>query len=712
MALEKEGIMSTHFNNRELSWLEFNARVLEEARDPSVPLLERIKFLSIFSSNLDEFFMIRVAGVKHQISAGVESAGADGLTTHQVMESISKRCHELTAQQHKCFTDELVPELDKHGIRIKSTASLEPAQRDFLRNYFRNTLYPLLTPLALDPSHPFPYLSNKMLCLVVQLKPLPDGKASSIPYSNTAFIHVPSTVVSRFIKLPSTNGCYDFMLLEEVISSHIHEMFVGYEVTGCSAIRITRDSDVLIDEDNAADLLKSIEEGVRSRRKGAALRLQYHASLPASALEVLMDAMDLDEDDLYPTQDFIAFADLFQMYTAVDMPELKDPTVTPQPCTEFKGTDHVFADIRENDILVHHPYESFDSVVNFMRQAADDPKVLAMKMTLYRTGTNSPIAQILEHAALNGKQVAVLMELKARFDEEANIFWSRRLTAAGAHVIYGLVGLKTHCKSALVVRREGSIIRRYVHLGTGNYNDRTARLYCDFGLFTCNEKIGEDVTNLFNIITGYARPPMFNHVEIAPSGMRNRLIALIHREVELAKAGKYAHMVIKINNIQDPTLIGELYQASRAGVKIDLIIRAVCCIKPGVPGLSENIRAIRLVDRFLEHARVLYFHNDGNSEIYLASADWMQRNLDSRIELLFPILDKRLHAELTNFLQLQLTDNVKARLVQPDGTNVRIPVNPETPRVRAQEALALAAANLVANNGSWGNLQIDPPHGN
>ncbi len=707
-ALEKEGINHTHFNNRELSWLEFNARVLEEARDPAVPLLERIKFLSIFSSNLDEFFMIRVAGVKHQISAGVEDAGADGLTPHQVMDSISKRCHELTHQQHKCFTDELVPELEKHGIRIMTPETLDPAQRDFLRNYFRNTLFPLLTPLALDPSHPFPYLSNKMLCLVVQLKPAPEGKKSGIPYSNTAFIHVPSTVVSRFIKLPAAPGRHEFILLDHAISAHIHEMFVGYEVTGCSAIRITRDSDVLIDEDNAADLLKSIEEGVRSRRKGAALRLQYHASLPEYALEVLVDALDLDEDDLYPTEDFIAFADLFQFYSALDMPELRDQPFVPQPCIEFKGTDHVFADIRENDILVHHPFESFDPVVKFMRQAADDPKVLAIKMTLYRTGTSSPIAKILEHAALNGKQVAVLMELKARFDEEANIFWSRRLTEAGAHVIYGLVGLKTHCKSALVVRREGNIIRRYVHLGTGNYNDRTARLYCDFGLFTCNEKIGEDVTNLFNIITGYARPPMFNHVDIAPSGMRTRLIALIHREVALAKAGKYAHMVIKINNIQDPTLIAELYQASRAGVKIDLIVRAVCCIKPGVAGLSENIRAIRIVDRFLEHARVLYFHNAGQSEYYLASADWMQRNLDSRIELLFPILDKRLHSELANFLQLQLMDNVKARLIQPDGTNVKIPCDKDAPRIRSQEVLSAAAACLVANNGSWGNLKIDP----
>ncbi len=706
-ALEREGIHNTHFNNRELSWLEFNSRVLEEARDPSVPLLERLKFLAIFSSNLDEFFMIRVAGVKHQISANVEDAGADGLTPHQVMEGISRRCHELTAQQHKCFTDEIVPELEKHGIRIMTPATLTVTQKEFLRNYFRNTIFPLLTPLALDPSHPFPYLSNKMLCLVVQLKPAPEGRKSGIPFSNMAFIHVPSTVVSRFIKLPSLPGRQEFILLDDAISAYIHEMFIGYEIMGCSSIRITRDSDVLIDEDNAADLLKMIEDGVRSRRKGAALRLQYHASMPKSALEVLVDELDLDDDDLYPTPDFIAFADLFQFYSALDLPELKDPAFVPQPCLEFKGTDHVFADIRENDILVHHPYETFDPVIQFMRQAADDPKVLAIKMTLYRTGTNSPIAKILEHAALNGKQVAVLMELKARFDEEANIFWSRRLTEAGAHVIYGLVGLKTHCKSALVVRREGNIMRRYVHLGTGNYNDRTARLYGDLGLFTCDEKMGEDVTNLFNIITGYTRPPAFNYVEIAPTGLRTRLLQLIRREIEHAKAGRPAHMVLKLNNVQDPALIAELYSASRAGVKIDMIIRAVCCIKPGVQGLSENIRAIRIVDRYLEHARVLYFLNDGTPEYYLASADWMQRNLDSRIELLFPILDKRLHPELANFLQLQLMDNVKARLILPDATSGRVPSPPGAPRIRSQEVLSAAANCLAANGGSWGNLKID-----
>ena len=709
--LEKEGIKHEHFNNRELSWLEFNARVLEEAQDPQVPLLERLKFLSIFSLNLDEFYMIRVAGVKHQISAGVEDTSSDGMTPTQIIQAISKRCHELTAIQHRTFTLELVPELAKNGINILSHKQLDPAQREYLHGYFRTTLFPLLTPLALDPSHPFPHLSNKMLCLVVQLKPLTDARAKhhGIPYSNMAFIHVPSTIVARFIKLPSAPGKHDFMLLEDVISMHIHEMFAGYEIGGCSAIRLTRDSDVLIDEDTAADLLKMIEEGVRGRRKGSVVRMQYHGSLPPHALEMLVNELDITPLDLYDTDDFIAFSDLMQLYGALELPELKDTPFTPQPSPEFpatSGSDAFFAHIRERDILVHHPYENFDPVIKFVRQAADDPKVLAIKMTLYRVGIGSPIAQILEHAAMNGKQVAVLMELKARFDEEANIFWSRRLVEAGAHVIYGLVGLKTHCKCAMIVRKEGSEIRRYVHLGTGNYNDRTARLYCDFGLFTSDEKIGEDITNLFNIITGYARPPAFHHIAIAPTGLRGKLMELIQREIAHAKAGKPARMIIKLNNVQDPLLIAELYRASKAGVKIDMIVRAIFCLKPGVPGLSDNIRAIRIVDRFLEHSRVLYFLNAGTPEYYLASADWMQRNLDSRIELLTPILDKTLHPELENFLQLQLSDNVKARLIQPDGTNAKIPHPKSAPLLRVQEALLAEAAQLASNNGTWGTSKL------
>ncbi len=700
-ALEREGIGSDHFNNRELSWLEFNSRVLEEARDPSVPLLERLKFLAIFSSNLDEFFMIRVAGVKHQISAGIEEVGPDGLTPTVAMEAISKRIHQLTKLQHLCFKEEIGPLLEAQGIRIVPPDRLDDKQREFVLDYFKKTLFPVITPLALDPGHPFPHLANKTLCLVAQLKPL---KSSAIPFSNTAFIHVPSSVVNRFIKLPAGPGQHDFILLEDVLRMNVMHLFNGYEVKTCVPIRLTRDSDVLIDEDNAADLMTIIEQGLRGRRRGSVVRLQYHSALPDSTLDTLVDQLDLKECDLYPTDDFIAFSDLFQLYSALDLPALKDASFTPQPSPAFQGADHVFAAIREQDILVHHPYENFDPVIQFIRQAADDPKVLAIKMTLYRVGNHSPIAQDLVRAALNGKQVAVLMELKARFDEEANILWARRLVDAGAHVIYGLVGLKTHCKAALVVRREGMGIRRYVHLGTGNYNDRTARLYADFGLFTTDEKTGEDITNLFNIITGYSRPPTFHHIEIAPTGLRTKLLSLIRREVENKKAGKVGHMILKVNNLQDPLLIAELYAASKAGVKIDLILRSVCCLKPGVPGLSENIRCVSILDRFLEHTRLAYFHNDGKPEYYLASADWMQRNLDRRIELMFPIVDKRLHEHLWSFLQLQLADNVKARLLKPDCTNTRLQPAKGAPRVRSQERLIEAAMGL-AMNGQWGNLK-------
>ena len=703
--LEAEGVRHEDFNNRELSWLEFNARVLDEARDPQVPLLERLKFLSIFSSNLDEFFMIRVAGVKHQISAGVDEAGPDGMTPSQALEAISKRIHELTTLQHRCFEEELRPLLEGQGIRILSPGKLDQKQREYIDDYFRKTLFPVVTPLALDPGHPFPHLTNKTLCLAIQQKPM---KPSAIPFSNTAFIHVPSSVVARFIKLPTTPNKHDFILLEDVVGMNIHLLFNGYEVKSCAPIRLTRDSDVLIDEDNAADLMTSIEQGIRGRRRGSVVRLQYNSSLPESTLDTLVDQLDLKECDLYPSDDMIAFSDLFQLYVALDLPALKDTPFTPQPSPAFQAADHVFAAIREKNILVHHPFESFDPVVQFVRQAADDPKVLAIKMTLYRVGSTSPIAADLVRAALNGKQVAVLMELKARFDEEANILWARQLVDAGAHVIYGLVGFKTHCKCALVVRREGPGIRRYVHLGTGNYNDRTARLYGDFGFFTCDENYGDDVTNLFNIITGYSRPPIFHHIEIAPTGMRQKLIDLIRREIGHVKAGKPGYMIIKLNNIQDPLLIAELYNASRGGVKIDLIIRSVCCLKPGVPGLSDNIRCIRIVDRILEHARVCYFQNDGNPDFYLASADWMQRNLERRIELMFPILDKPLQRQILNFLQLQLADNTKARTLKPDCSNVKIPVVKSAPLVRAQERMFEAAMGL-ALNGQWGSLKAELP---
>jgi polyphosphate kinase len=703
--LAAEGVSSEHFFSRELSWLEFNARVLEEARDPQVPLLERVKFLSIFSSNLDEFFMIRVAGIKHQISAGVDEGGPDGLTPAQVMDAMSRRIHELTALQHRCFNEEIRPQLLANGVRILKPAELNDEQRHFAADYYLKTLFPVITPLAVDPGHPFPHLANRTMCLVVQADSV---QPSPIPASNTVFIHIPSTVVPRFIKLPAPPGKHEFILLEDVVYSHIGSLLTGYDIKSCVPIRLTRDSDMLIDEDTAADLMTTIEEGLRSRRRGAAVRLQYHSALPQRTVDTLVDELDLSPADLYPADDVLAFSDLFELYSAVDLPALKEPPFTPQPVPSFRDAEHVFEAIRERDILIHHPYETFDPVIQFVRQAADDPKVLAIKMTLYRVGAGSPIAADLVRAALNGKQVAVLMELKARFDEEANIQWARKLVDAGAHVIYGLVGYKTHCKCALVVRREGQGIRRYVHLGTGNYNDRTARLYGDFGLLTCDENVGEDITKLFNIITGYSRPPEFRHVVISPTGMRDKLVALIRREVANAKAGKRGYMIIKLNNLQDPMLIAELYNASRAGVKADILVRSVCCLRPGMPGLSENIRCLTIVDRFLEHARVWYFHNDGAPDYYLSSADWMNRNLDRRIETMFPVVDKALHAHLWGFLQLQLADNIKVRVIRADGSRVPLDVPKSQPRLRCQERMLEAAKNL-AKTGEWGELLAVAP---
>jgi len=703
--LAETGMQSEHFTNRELSWLEFNARVLEEARDPEVPLLERLKFLAIFSANLDQFFMIRVAGIKHQVSAGVEEGGPDGLTPPRVIEAVAARAHELTALQHRCFNEEIRPQLEKHGVRLLAPQALNDKQRQFLDEYFRKTVFPVITPLALDPGHPFPHLANNTLCLAMQLEPL---QPSPIPSSSTGFVHVPSGVLPRFIKLPAEPDKHDFILLEDAIRMNIQHLFNGYDARNCVPIRVTRDSDMLIDEDTAGDLMTTVEEGLRRRRRGSAVRLQYHSSLPADVLGMLVDELELKDCDLYPADDVVAFSDLMELYGVIDLPTLRDPPFTPQPVPGFSGAEQVFAAIRQHDILVHHPYESFDPVIQLIRQAADDPKVLAIKMTLYRVGKESPIAADLVRAAQNGKQVAVLMELKARFDEEANIEWARRLVDAGAHVIYGLVGYKTHCKCALVVRREGTGIQRYVHLGTGNYNDRTARVFSDQGLFTCDEKFGEDVTNLFNILTGYARPPAFHHLTVAPTDLRNKLAALIHREVANVKAGKPGHMIIKQNNLQDPQLIAELYNASRAGVKIDLITRAVCCLRPGLQGLSENIRCISIVDRFLEHTRICYFQNAGEPEYYLSSADWMTRNLDRQIELMFPILDKRLHPRLWDFLQLQLADNVKARLVKPEGSGERSAAAKGQPRVRSQERL-IAAALGVTRTGKWAILTAEAP---
>jgi len=671
------------FVNRELSWLEFNARVLEEAQDPSVPLLERVKFLSIFSSNLDEFFMVRVANLKRRIHSGDLKTGPDGLSASEVLSSVTARVHDLAEQQHRCFLEDVQPLLAAEGVRILKPKDVDDNQRKFLEDYFRRTLLPIVTPLAVDPGHPFPYLSNRSLCLVASIQPT---EPSTLPDTSLAVVHIPGQVVPRFVSVPDPDGKYAFILLEDVIRMHLPGLYHGYDILTCHAIRVTRDSDISLPRGRAEDLLTSIEEGLRERRMGTAVRLQYDADLPPHVLATLLDELELQPDDLYEAEGFTAFSDLFQLYSAVDLPRLRDKPQPPKSVPVFDGAPEMWTAIRNRDILVHHPYQSFDVVTKFVREAAVDPRVLAIKMTLYRVSPTSPIAHALTLAAENGKEVAVLVELQARFDEEANIRWARALEEVGAHVVYGLMGFKTHCKACLVVRQESDGIRRYCHLSTGNYNNRTAGVYADVGLFTARQSFGEDLTELFNLMTGYTRPRGFNHLLVAPTFYRDAIVTRIRREAEHTRAGRPGRVIAKMNSLVDPRVIEELYAASQAGVEIDLIVRGICCLRPGVPGLSDRIRVISIVDRYLEHARLLYFENGGELEYWGASGDWMPRNFDDRVEAAFPILDPALQAQVRSILDIQLADTVKARRILADGTSEK--VRPEgRPGLRAQERL-------------------------
>lgn len=669
--------------NRELSWLEFNRRVLEEAFDDSVPLLERVKFLAIFSANMDEFFMVRVARLKRRIAQGDLEVGPDGMTPPQTLAAISTRVHELAEEQHRGFLETIQPQLEAEGIHIARPEELDADQKHFLEEFFRRTLLPVVTPLAIDPGHPFPHLGNRSLCLVAALR---SAGNSRLPQTSLAVVHIPSQVVQRFIALPAAEGKHSFILLEDVVRMYLPRPYHGYEVLSCHAVRVTRDADSPLAVARAEDLLTSIEESVRERRMGTAVRLQYDTDLPPDMLDMFIDELDLQPDDLYAGEGFTAFTDLFQLYNAVDLPQHRDQPWTPLPVPACERAPDMFTAIREGDLLVHHPYQSFDVVTRFVEEAASDPNVLAIKMTLYRVSPTSPIAQSLTRAAEAGKEVAVLVELQARFDEEANITWARALEEVGAHVVYGLVGYKTHCKACLVVRRESDGIRRYCHLATGNYNVNTGGLYGDLGLFTCRESFGDDLTELFNLLTGYTRPQHFRHLLIAPTNLRDGLIESIRREAEHALEGRPGRVIAKLNSLVDPLLIDELYTASQAGVEIDLIVRGICCLQPGVPGLSDRIRVLSIIDRYLEHARIFYFHNAGDAVYLLASADWMPRNLDRRVEVAFPILDPAIQAQLLEILNVQLADTVKARVILPDGRSERVTPDPLAP-VRSQQRL-------------------------
>ena len=676
--------------NRELSWLEFNRRVLEEAKNETVPLLERVKFLAIFSSNLDEFFMVRVALLQNRVFEGDLRPDADGLTPAETLTAISKIAHELVEEQHDCFLSTILPRLTAEGIYLVRHEEVSREQESFLEEYFHRTLYPIVTPLAIDPGHPFPNLANRSLCLMVSLRAM---MASRLPHTNFSIVHIPPTQVTpRFIALPARDGQHAFILLEDVMRHYLPRLYHGFEILSCHAIRVTRDAEFGISRRRDESLMMSIEKGIRERRMGDAVRLQYDSDMPKEIVTQLVDELELGVEDLYPGQGFTAFTDLFQLYSTLNIARLKDRIQPAVSVPAFERASDIWTAIRGGDILVFHPYQSFDAVTRFVDEAAKDPKVLAIKMTLYRVSPASPIAQALRRAAEAGKEVSVLFELQARFDEEANITWARALEEVGAHVVYGMVGYKTHCKVCLVVRQEAEGIRRYCHLATGNYNARTAGVYSDLGLFTCRESFAQDLTELFNLLTGYTRPQKFNHLLLAPLGLREHFITCIRKEADNARAGQTAHIIAKVNGLIDAAIIDELYLASQAGVKIDLIVRGMCSLRPGLPGVSENITVISIIDRYLEHARVFYFLNGGEPNYWLASADWMERNFDDRVEIAFPILEPHHCDRLKEILEVQLNDRVKSWCLQPDGKWVRRAPDGANP-IRSQERLYELAQN-------------------
>lgn len=675
-----------YFYNRELSWLLFNRRVLEEAKDSSLPLFDRLKFLSITSSNLDEFFMIRVASLKDMVQVKYNKKDISGMTPAEQLAAINERTHLFVKDQYDIFNRSLIPALEKEGVHVLSHyENLSDKQSKYVDRYFTDEVYPVLTPMAVDSSRPFPLIRNKTLNIGAILRMKKDkaaggqfrdlylshgNKKKGADSNDTDFatVQVPS-VLPRFVEIPSEQkGEKTFILLEQIIEKNIGKLFVNYEIESVFPYRIMRNADLSIEEDEAADLLIEIERQLKKRQWGQAIRLEVEAGMDKRLLKKLRQELKIKEEDIFKINGPLDLTFLMKLSGLEGYDKLRTPKYTPQPAKWLNGEDHLFDQIRDHDVLLHHPYETFDPVVDFVKQASKDPNVLAIKQTLYRVSSHSPIIASLATAAENGKQVTVLVELKARFDEENNIIWARKLEQAGCHVIYGLVGLKTHSKITLVVRKEEDGIRRYVHLGTGNYNDSTAKLYTDMGLLTCRKAIGEDATAVFNMLSGYSEPAFWNKLAIAPIRLRDRFTQLINREKEFAKKGKKAFIRAKMNSLCDAGIISSLYEAAAAGVKIELVVRGICCLKTGMPGISENITVRSIVGDFLEHSRIFHFYNNGFEEVYMGSADWMPRNLDKRVEILFPVEDDALKAEVIHILDIQLADNEKARILQKNGT--------------------------------------------
>jgi polyphosphate kinase len=676
------------FLNREMAWLAFNERVLEEARDASLPLYERLKFIGIVSSNFDEFFMIRVAGLKQQILGKVVETPADGMTAAEQIAAISDKVHVLVAEQDRIWREELVPQLAAAGVAVVSPEVFTPEQRTFARNHFAINVFPALTPLAVDPGHPFPHLRNRSLNIAVILSKSSGRRRTRVPKEQLlAVVQVPM-VLGRLVRLPSEPGRQSFALLGDVISAYVGDLFPGYEVRQTARFRVTRNSDLLVDEEESEDLLSTIQEELRRRELGAAVRLELSASASPEVEEMLATSLKVDKADIYRVASPMQLQDLTALEKYDPRPELRVEPLVPAVPPPLRDPDtSIFDVVKKADVLLHHPYESYDPVVRFIDEAADDPNVLALKMTLYRTsGGDSPFVRALSRAAQNGKQATVLVEIKARFDEANNIAWARRLEENGVHVVYGLIGYKTHCKVSLVVRREADSIRRYVHIGTGNYHPQTARQYTDLSFLTTRPEIAEDASALFNMLTGYCEPPHWKRLSVAPFDLQAAVIGLITKQTERARKGEPARIIAKMNSLVDPSTIRALYAASQAGVDVDLLVRGICCLRAGVKGLSERIRVVSVVDRFLEHSRVFAFGPPDACETYIASADWMPRNFVRRIEVMAPIEDPALKQRLLHeVLGTALRDNVKARALLPDGSYQRVDRAGE--RVRSQMAL-------------------------
>lgn len=666
-----------NFINRELSWLEFNVRVLEEAQDPTNPLFERLKFSSIVSSNMDEFFMVRVASLWDQVTVGFDQPDPAGLTPKEQIDKISKRAHEIVGDLYDSYQTTLLPRLKEEKVTFLKHTQLTKLQREFIKKYYWRNVYPVLTPMVVDQSRPFPLVLNKSLNIALLIDDPEDGEPIF------ATVQVPA-VLSRYVEIPSIDECRYFILLEEIIKMYIHTLFRGHNIFTMGCYRITRSADLGLDEEGAEDLLEAIEVSIKKRRWGFVIRLEVEDGMAPYLTKLLIDEMEVSENEIFEIDGPLDLTFFMKFSSLEGFEHLKFEKLPPQPIPIFDQYDNIFSVIAKQDILLHHPYQSFNPVITMVQQAAVDPKVLAIKQALYRVSGNSPIVEALVQAAENGKQVTVLVELKARFDEANNINWAKRLEQAGCHVIYGLVGLKTHAKVLLVVRREEDGIKRYVHMGTGNYNDVTAKIYTDLGIFTANHYFGADISDLFNVLSGYSKLSTLYKVDIAPTGLKKKLISLIRQEAEHARNGSPGRIIAKMNSLVDEDIIQALYQASQAGVEIDLIVRGICCLRPGVSGVSENIRVRSIVWRFLEHSRIFYFNADGYDSIYISSADWMPRNLERRVELLAPVEDKSLRESVKEILDISLQDNEKARVLQLDGTYIRVERDEDTKPLNSQ----------------------------